>query len=184
MIMACSAEQVQLPHAPKKPFLVLIGGLPGTGKTTLAKKLAHRLRAQHLNSDILRDRLHKRGQYDEFTKQTIYDALVWATRNYLRAGRPVVVDATFYKRALRAPFVQMAQQLGIPVAWILLTAPEEVVAARVSQKRPYSEADFSVYRKVKQDFEPLDTPHLVLNTCTTADALLFQALQFVYETLS
>lgn len=142
--------------------LLLITGLPGTGKTTFAGALAEAIDARHLNSDKVRTDLDKRGQYDEQTKAAVYQEMLRQTEAALRDGDNVIVDATFYKRELREPYEELAKRRQVPIFWIELKAEEATVRERVAQKRAYSEADYEVYRKVKANYEPLPAEHLAL----------------------
>lgn len=144
--------------------LILVFGLPGSGKTTFARALAERRGASHFNSDIIRDQMGLLGQYDATSKKKVYDGLENAVRQALLEKKDVVIDATFFKNSLREPFLQIARETGAPYFWIELKADPEVIRKRVSKKRPYTEADFEVYQKVKAAFEPLDEPHLILQS--------------------
>jgi predicted kinase len=144
--------------------LIIVCGLPGTGKTTFATALADATGALHLNTDRIRHDMGKRGKYSKAAKERIYDHLFLRTRQFLLAGRDVVLDGTFYRKKLRKPFVRLARVLNIPVVWIEVVAPEDVVLERVSRSRPYSEADFAVYQKVSKTYEPLPKQHLVLDS--------------------
>lgn len=143
-------------------MLIAITGLPGSGKSTFAAALSKALQADHWNTDILRDALNLRGQYDVSTKEKIYAALLLRTEASLTSGKTAVVDATFYRKALREEYNALANRLEQPICWIELKADEESIRQRVQQKRLYSEADFSVYLKIKTQFEPIEQPHLVL----------------------
>jgi hypothetical protein len=162
-------------------MLLLIAGLPGSGKTTLAHAYATRYGALHLNSDILRRQLGLMGHYRSEDKQRVYDALLQQTRTALESGRDVVIDSTFYKDVIRQPFIQLAQAVNSPIYWIEAQASEQTIQDRVSRPRPDSEADFSVYEQVRDAFEPLSMPHLTLQTDTdTPDRLaecIHQSLQ-------
>lgn len=142
------------------PKLILVFGLPGTGKTTFARALSGRLGLEHLNTDRVRSELGKRRQYDPQDKAYIYNQLLERAGAFLQQGRGVVLDGTFYLEALRRPFRELASALGVSPVWIEVCAAEETVRERVSAPRPYSEADFGVYRKVKKAFEPLKEPYL------------------------
>lgn len=154
----------QAESRPLSPSLVLISGLPGTGKSTVAKTYAQQHQALHLNSDLLRHELGQLGKYQADDKRLIYEALLERTKAALQEGREVVVDATFYREALREPFRQLAADTGARVHWIELTAPESLIRERVSKPRPDSEADFAVYQKLKTEYEPLPEAHLRLST--------------------
>ena len=52
--------------------------------------------------------------------------------------------------------------MGGPIFWVEITADEPVIKERVSKKREFSEADFDVYLKIKETFEPLEQDHLTL----------------------
>lgn len=148
----------------KKPTLIIVVGLPGTGKTTFARALASEIESKHLNSDIVRNSLGKRGQYDVTSKAAVYNEMLNRTEEALSRRQSIIVDATFYKEILREPYVKLAEKYDLHAKWIELRASDETVKERVGKKRTFSEADFEVYRKIKEDFEPLDMGHLILWT--------------------
>ncbi len=145
-------------------MLIMVTGLPGTGKTTYAKTLADSIGGRHFNTDIIRDQLNMRGQYDEASKRMIYEALFKHTQSCLKRGLPVVVDGTFFRKELREPFVDLAEELNCSIFWVEIKADEPIIKERVSQKREFSEADYEVYLKIKEAFEPIEGEHLTLQS--------------------
>ncbi len=157
-------------------MLILIAGLPGTGKTTVAKSFAKKYGAFHLNSDSVRRELGLWGSYRPEDKTRVYEELLNRTRAALSGGQTVVVDSTFFRAALRKPFMDLAEKLNARVCWVLATAPDAVLRKRVARPRADSEADESVLEKIKAQFEPLQAPYLTLDTAgvppeTLADAI-------------
>ncbi len=144
--------------------LVLVMGLPGSGKTTFAKALSKHIKAVHLNSDIVRTQLDKRGQYDEQTKIMIYDQLCEQTYQTLKNGKTVIVDATFYKQVLRNRFIDIAIKLVVPYKLIKIKAQPHTIKKRMNIDREHSEADFSVYQSIKEQFEPIEEPFLAISS--------------------
>jgi len=154
-------QEIQL-QTMKSPKLILITGLPGSGKTTFARALSAALDIKHLNSDIIRKNIGRWGNYSPTSKSVVYANLLREAEACLERDESVIVDATFYTKLLRDPYEQLAKQYHVPIVWIELLADEEVIRQRVSYHRPDSEADFDVYLKLKADYEPLDVPHLAI----------------------
>ena len=145
-----------------RPILIVIFGLPGTGKTTFATALSNQLGIKHFNTDIIRSLSGKSQQYDKENKALIYDEILKLTSLEFEKGQSVIVDATFYKQKLRKRFKVLAQEYDTSVKWIEICAGEEVVKKRVSKKRRYSEADFAVYQMIKSQFEPMEEKYIQL----------------------
>jgi|1048.fasta_scaffold08861_1 predicted kinase len=145
-------------------MLVLIAGLPGTGKTTLAAAYAEADQLRHFNSDALRNELHLRGKYSPTTKQKVYDELLARTRKALVEGVSVVVDSTFHQWRVQQAFILLAKELSTPLYWIEVTASEATLRERLVRPRSDSEADFSVYEQIRDSADPLPPNRLQLNT--------------------
>ena len=144
------------------PKLVVVFGLPGTGKTTFARALSQELGWLHLNTDVIRAELGKKQQYDERTKASVYRRMQDLTSKELERDQGVVLDGTFYRKTLRESFKELSNRHGIPLKWIEVCAAENTIRTRVARERPYSEADYQVYKKIKKAFEPLQEPCLKL----------------------
>jgi aminoglycoside phosphotransferase family enzyme/predicted kinase len=145
---------------PKRPRLLLMSGLSGSGKTWLARQLAERLSAVHVRSDVERKRRaglreltpsHSRLGEDLYSPQataTLYADLERAAEEVLSGGISVIVDATFLERAQRARFVGLAARCGMRLQLIWCEAPEPLLRARITErmrvKRDASEADLGV----------------------------------------
>lgn len=147
-----------------KSKLIVIFGLPGTGKTTVARTLSKILNSPHFNTDVIRDELQLKGNYDPKAKKLVYEILLARVARSLEEHHFVVVDGTFSKDESRRQLIDMANQQKAEVVWIMMDSASDVVKDRVSIKRPFSEADFAVYNKIKEEFEPLADPAITLRS--------------------
>ena len=143
-------------------MLLLLSGLPGSGKTTLARAYATTTGAAHYNSDALRRELGLMGRYQPGDKEKVYYVLLQRVRQALQQGLDVVVDSTFYRDALREPFRAAARESAVPLRWVEVKADERTIRERLSAPRPDSEADFAVYERIRDQYEPLEEEHLTV----------------------
>ncbi|MGP1395269.1 MAG: AAA family ATPase [Inquilinaceae bacterium] len=154
---------------PPPPFLIAVGGLSGTGKTEIARRLAPGTGAAPgaviLRSDVFRkrafgvpetQRLDASAYRPEVTAD-IYGALETAAGEVLAAGHAAIADAVFADPAERAAIEDVAKAAGVPFVGIWLEAPEEVLKQRVGQRvGDASDADARVVaRQAAYDIGPL-----------------------------
>lgn len=146
--------------APPPPRLVAIGGLSGTGKSTIARHLAPGLGAAPgavvLRSDVLRKRLAgvaatTRLDPAAYTAQAaaqVYAALMEAARRIAQAGHAVIVDAVFARPEERAAIEAAARAAGVDFTGIWLEAPAARLEARIAARRgDASDATVEVLRR-------------------------------------
>lgn len=143
-------------------LLILIAGLPGTGKTTIARVFAAQYNAVHLSSDELRRELGLMGHYSPKEKQRVYTELLTRAGKALKNGHTVVVDSTFSNMPVRQAFTELAAAIGVAVKWVEIRAKETTLRERLSRPRPDSEANFEIYEKIRDQFEPLPADSLVI----------------------
>lgn len=161
--------------------MIIVCGLPGTGKTTLASALAKALEARHLSSDRLRQSVGKSGQYDALSKNDVYGTLLDRTRESVANHADVVIDATFSRLEWRQSFDALHHEFPVMITWIWVEAEDEVIRKRVSQKREYTEADFNVYLKIKQEYEPfIEAPFKLRSDKMNIDDMVREALRFIH----
>lgn len=147
-------------------MLILIAGLPGTGKTTIARAFATLTGATHFNSDTIRRSLGLMGHYRPEDKEKVYHTLLLRAREALMHQEIVIVDSTFYKETIREPFRVLAADCGVPLYWVEVQASEQILRQRLSQPRPDSEADFQVYQHIRDQSEPLPEDRLIIHSET------------------
>lgn len=163
--------------------MVIVSGLPGSGKSYFAGKLSRELGAAYVNSDQVRQEMHASGRYSFDDKLTVYREMARRTAKVIEAKKDVVIDATFYHHTMREMFVKLARLYKVPLFLIVVTADEPLIRQRLQAPREYSEADFSVYEKVRDEFEGIALPHLTLeSTDSNVAEMLRKALQYIkYE---
>lgn len=118
-----------------KPCLVLVAGLPGTGKSRLALGLAQRAGFTVIRSDVVRKELaiHEQGSIytPEWHERTYAECLRRAER-LLHDGQRVLLDATFRAEAQRHAFLNAAVRWGVPACMLLCEARSETVRQRLA----------------------------------------------------
>jgi uncharacterized protein len=131
---------------PTHPVLVLVGGVMGTGKSTIAAALHTALGWSILSSDMTRKRLagldpaapqdtpFERGIYSpEFTQRT-YQALQQEADALLREGHAEIVDASFSRQRERDALLSTARERRTDALFVECVAPRDVVLARLAAR--------------------------------------------------
>lgn len=142
---------------PGKLSLIAIGGLSGTGKTTVSAALAPEIGrapgALHLRSDVERKRMAgvdpstrlPQSAYSKSTSDKVYRRLCDRAEQALKAGQSVVVDAVFLETVHRRDIEHVAARVGVPFCGIWLEAPQHQLLERVMARQgDASDADASV----------------------------------------
>jgi predicted kinase len=116
------------------PRLIIVCGLPGSGKTTLAKELEGRLRAIRFSPDEWMDALSL-DVYDEERRGKI-EALQWKFGQELLAlGLTIIVEWGTWGRSERDTLRLGARALGAAVELHYLAAPADVLFDRIQRRR-------------------------------------------------
>ena len=156
--------------APEPARLIAIGGVSGTGKSTLARALAPGLGAPPgavtLRSDVIRKKLFGAAPTDRLGPEAyrkevsvkVYNTLISRARTLLGTGHSVIVDAVYLEDGDRARIEQVAADTGVPFAGLWLTAPTKTLLARVQRRKgDASDATAAVLQsQLEVDPGPLD----------------------------
>lgn len=164
-------------------MIVLVAGLPGSGKSYFASKLAENINAVYVSSDQVRRSIGAEGKYSAEDKLAVYKEMVKIAARAVDMQKVVVADATFYRKAVRDLFIRLANEKAAGVRVIWVQAEESLIKERLRKPRKDSEADFRVYELLRDQFEPIAEPHLKLkSTNTNIATLLNKAREYILST--
>lgn len=140
---------------PCPPRLIAVGGLSGTGKSTLARALGHRIGqppgARILRSDVLRKRIAgvppetrlPAQSYSPSASIEVYRLLRSLAADHLAQGCAVIADAVYADPAERTGIMEIAEQAGLPFDGIWLIVSDKTRAQRIAA-RPLDASDADV----------------------------------------
>lgn len=158
-------------------MLIIVCGLPGSGKTTLAKAVSKAVGALHLSSDRIRKEIFPDPTYSEEEKRAVYMEMAERAKKALSEGRDVVADATFYKKWQREAFTSLTGECRT----VLCTLDEENIRKRLGRRRMggISDADYEVYIKLRGEFEGIEGKFLEIDTLLPLKERVRRVLEFL-----
>ncbi len=167
---------------PHPARVLAIGGLQGTGKSTLARRLAPDLGpapgALVLRSDELRKRLHgvapearlPQEAYSEASNSAVNKALIELAHTAAAGGHSVIVDSTFLDPAMRRSLADAMTEASVPFKGVWLQAPLPILEQRVAAREgDASDATVAVLRRSAAN-DPGAGDWMAVNACAVKQA--------------
>jgi predicted kinase len=171
----------ELPEAVKNPALVLVSGLPGTGKTYFSKELSKRLPFITLESDALRRVLNTNPNHSKPESARLFSAIHSLCERLLKEGYCVIVDATNLAEKHRQHFYDISDRTGVTLIIVQVIAPESVVKERLDKRKKEpdgnSYADWKVYIRMKKSVDKIRRKHYSLDTTTDYSNILGEIVE-------
>jgi uncharacterized protein len=164
------------------PLVLVICGVAGSGKTTLARELAERSGWPRISSDLTRKRLAglaatERGGSEHYSRELTartYEEMGRAARVAHDERGGAIVDATFHRREERAAFRRGLGDGGVPMLFVECMAPREVLLARARRRElepdRVSDAGAEIVERQLAELEPLEDVSAEARTQLVTDA--------------
>jgi len=167
-------------------MIVLMAGLPGTGKTTLARELARRVGGRVLSKDEFRHAIFQPGEIEYSSQQDDFCLqLMLETARYLLSGNPnrvIFLDGRPFSRRYQIENVlAFANSLHQPWRILECVYSEGLAKSRLSndleqKQHPAGNRDFQLYLAVKARFEAITRDKVIIDTQQPIEVCIQKAL--------
>ena len=153
------------------PVLVMLTGLPGTGKSNLARQLAEVLPFAIVESDQVRKILFPQCEYTGEESQWVHRTCHALMDKLLLKGVRVIYDATNLHERHRELVYRLADAREVKLIVVKVVSPEAVASQRLRNRQAdvtddddVSDADVKVYRRMSRRVDPIRRNHVVVDT--------------------
>ena len=158
------------------PVLVMLTGLPGTGKSNLARQLAEVLPFAIVESDQVRKILFPQCEYTGEESQWVHRTCHALMDKLLMKGVRVIYDATNLHERHRELVYRLADAREVKLIVVKVVSPEAVASQRLRNRQAdvtddddVSDADVKVYRRMSRRVDPIRRNHVVVDTSQDLD---------------
>jgi predicted kinase len=170
-------------------MLVIMAGLPGSGKSTIAAELARILPVVIIDKDIVRAGLFPAGEIEYSVRQDDFVvAVMLQVAQYYYEQNPqriIIFDGRpFIRRYQIEQVTRFAEQIGQEVRLIACTCSDDTARARLEQAAAAGEhlaanRSFDLYRRLQASQEAYGTAHLVVDTERTLGRCVQQCIDYI-----
>lgn len=166
-------------------YLIILSGLPGTGKSHFANELSQRIPVLIVGSDRMRKALVAKPKYNPGEHTRVFSACHQLIEHLLQQGYRVVFDATNLTDGFRHTLYDIAENTGTPLSIIWFTAPIDVVRRRLDARSAgltidsHSDADWQIHCRLRPGEEPINRPHLIVDSSQDISPVVDKVLRLV-----
>ena len=165
------------------PVLIMMSGLPGSGKSYLSQRLAQQLSAVVIESDCVRKVLFSQPTYSAQESAIVHRTCQEAMRRLLGKGVRVIFDATNLVEFQREVLYNLAERSGARLLIVRTVAPEQVIRDRLERRgenaEGASDADWRIYRRMSKREQEIRRTHLCIDTSHDMDDAVRKVMRAV-----
>jgi len=160
----------KLPEPVVHPVLIIVSGLPGTGKSYLSRKMAEQLPSVIVESDAMRKKLFPSPVYSAGESQRLFVACHRLVEELLSSSTSVILDATNLVEYHREFLYRIAERLKVKLIIVWVRAPKELVRQRLqgrsqgSDPLDKSDADWGIYQRMRMRVQRIRRNYFSVDT--------------------
>ncbi len=175
---------------PAAPFvrpggsLMMMVGLPGTGKSSIVENLSKIVPCTVISTDNVRLQMRNQPTYTAAEMMLVYEVCYSIIEVRLKRGQRVIFDASNYLAARREHLAKIGRRCGAPVAICSVQASQDTIRDRLRERiygkrreTDLSDADWSVYKWMVEAQEPVVGEHIILDTTSNPPDVLADKLK-------
>lgn len=167
------------------PYIIVLSGLPGTGKSHFANLLAQQIPVLIVGSDRMRKALVAKPQYTAGEHSRVFSACHQLIEDFLKEGYRVVFDATNLTDRFRHTIYDIAENTATPLSIIWFTAPIAVIRRRLDARAAglsndsHSDANWEIHCRLRTGEEPISRPHLKVDSSQDVSPVVAEVVRLV-----